>query len=85
MVSGNDDFLSGSTSNQDKDSVLDQEKGEKMPHEKIKAELSSSEIRYVRGDSFTNEEKSSGRKKTRKRLTKEANDASTSRENSLIW
>ena len=82
MVSGNDDFLSGSTNNQAKDPVLHQEQGEKLIPEKTQKDFSATVTHNRRGDSSRNEGKS---RKMQKRLTKEAKDPSTSRENSLIW
>lgn len=85
VVSGNDDFLSGSTNNQPKDSALHQEQGEKSSPEKTQKEFSTIEIHDTRSDSSKNEKKSSGGRKIRKRLANEAKDPSTSHENSLIW
>ena len=82
VVSGNDDFLSGSTNNQPKDPFLNQEQGEKLTREKAPRDFSTTVIHNARSDSSKNKGKS---RKMQKRLTNEAKDPSTSRENSLIW
>lgn len=82
VVSGNDDFLSGSANSQPKDSVLHREQGEIQTPEKTQKEFSTTVVHYTRSDSSKNEGKS---RKMQKRLTNEAKDPSTSRENSLIW
>lgn len=82
VVSGNDDFLSGSTSHQPKDPVMQQEKGEILSPEKIKTEFSTTMKYNTRSNSSKNEGSS---RKIKKRLAYETKDPSTSRENSLIW
>lgn len=82
VVSGNDDFLSGSTNDQPKDSVLHQEQGEILTPEKTPKEFSTTLIYNTRSDSSKNEGKL---RKMQKRLANEAKDPSNSRENSLIW
>jgi len=83
LVSENDDFLSGSTSHyQPKDLVMQQEKGEILSPEKTKTEFSTTVKYNTRSNSSKSEESS---RNIRKRLTNEAKDPSTSRENSLIW
>ena len=86
VVSGSDAFLSDSASKQANDTVLHLEKEGKMSQEKSRREFSSTEIRYVRSDSFVHQRTTTAdKKKTRTRLSNVAKDASTSRENSLIW
>ena len=82
VVSGNDDFLSGYTNDQPKDSVLHQEQGEILTPEKTPKEFSTTLIYNTRSDSSKNEGKL---RKMQKRLANEAKDPSNSRENSLIW
>ena len=82
VVSGNDDFLSGSTNSQPKGPVLHQEQGEILNPEKAQEKFSTTVIYNTRSDSSKNEGKS---RKMQKRLTNGAKDPSTSRENSLIW
>ena len=82
VVSGNDDFLSGSTNNQPKEPVLHQEQGETLSPEKTQTEFSTTVMYNTRSDSSKNKGKS---RKIQKRLANEAKDPSTSRENSLIW
>ena len=82
VVSGNDDFLSGSTNNQPKDPVLHQEQGEILNPAKTQQEFSTTVIYDTRGDSSKFEGKS---KKTKKTLANETKDPSARRENSLIW
>ena len=82
VVTGNDDFLSGSTNHQPKDPVMQQEKGEILSPEKTKTEFSTTVKYNTRSNSSKNEGSS---RKIKKRLANETKDPSTSRENSLIW
>ena len=93
VVSGNDDFISRSTSSPNEGRVMHTEKEEKLYQQTDQVKLSSSEI-YLTDDSSKggrnapqhNSQKSSGGKKTRKRMSAtESREMNASRDISLIW
>ena len=93
VVSGNDDFISRSTSSPDEGPVMHTEKEEKLHQQTDQVKLSSSEIYFTDDSSKSgrnapqhNPRKSSGGKKIRKRMSAtESREMSAPRDISLIW